>query len=238
MKGVICAGGHGTRLQPATCAMNKHMIPILERPMILYPLDTMKALGITDIMIVTGGGNIGAFAEFLGSGREYGVNLTYRVQEDALGIAHAVLLAKDFVGSDSVAVVLGDNIFETSYFSQSARANIEKGKAFFFFREVEDPERFGVPVFENGKVVVIEEKPAAPKSRFAVTGLYIYPPNVFDIISTLSLSSRGEMEISDVNNWYIAKRKFCYAIFPGFWRDAGTRDSLKEVIDWAYKSKR
>jgi glucose-1-phosphate thymidylyltransferase len=135
-------------------------------------------------------------------------------------------------------VVLGDNIFDNSCFSQRLPKNVGEKEAFFFFHEVEDPERFGVPVFDKGKVVAIEEKPPRPKSAFAVIGLYIYPPSVFDIIPALQLSPRGELEISDVNNWYIAKKKFDYCIFPGFWHDAGTRDSLKEVVDWAYENKK
>ena len=237
MKGLILAGGKGTRLQPVTYIVNKHMVPILNRPMILYPLETLKSLGCTDIMVVSGGGHIGGIAEFLGDGSEYGVALTYRVQKNAGGIAQALALAKDFVGKDSVAVVLGDNIFENAKLPKPPKA-AGKTHAYLFFAHAKDPSRFGVPVFKKGTgaITSIQEKPAVPQSEYAVTGLYVYPPNVFDIVSTLKPSARGELEITDVNNWYIKKGKCEYALFKGFWSDAGTRESLKEVIDWAYKA--
>ncbi|OGG72686.1 spore coat protein [Candidatus Kaiserbacteria bacterium RIFCSPLOWO2_01_FULL_53_17] len=236
MKGLILAGGKGTRLQPVTYVVNKHMVPILNRPMILYPLETLKHLGATDIMIVSGGGHIGGIAEFLGDGSEYGVSLTYRVQKSAGGIAQALGLARDFVDGDSVAVVLGDNIFENAKLPKlSKRAGTDT--AFLYFAHTKDPGRFGVPVFKSsGAVAKIEEKPKKPKSHYAVTGLYIYPPNVFNIVSTLKPSARGELEITDVNNWYIKKGRCGHALFKGFWSDAGTRESLKQVIDWAYKA--
>ncbi len=236
MKGLILAGGKGTRLQPVTYVVNKHMVPIINRPMILYPLETLKHLGATDIMVVSGGGHIGGIAEFLGDGSEYGVTLTYRVQKSAGGIAQALALAKDFVGNDSVAVVLGDNIFENAKLPYATK-NAGTDEAFLYFAKAKDPSRFGVPVFsdKDGTVTKIEEKPKKPKSQYAVTGLYIYPPNVFDVVSTLKPSARGELEITDVNNWYIKAGKCDYALFKGFWSDAGTRESLKQVIDWAYK---
>ena len=235
MKGLILAGGKGTRLQPVTYVVNKHMVPIINRPMILYPLETLKYLEATDIMIVSGGGHIGGIAEFLGDGSEYGVTLTYRVQKSAGGIAQALGLAKDFVGDDSVAVVLGDNIFENAKLPRLPK-NAGRDGAFLYFARAKDPSRFGVPVFKDGDAVMkIEEKPKKPKSQYAVTGLYIYPPNVFDIVAGLKPSARGELEITDVNNWYIKKGKCGYALFKGFWSDAGTRESLKEVIDWAYR---
>lgn len=230
---------------PATKVVNKHMIPILNKPMITYPMETLKSFGITDIMIVSGGGHIGGIADFLGDGSEFGVSLTYRVQKEAGGIAQALGLAKDFVGKDSVMVILGDNIFDNSKLRSYPNTELPKGVgekgAMFFFSKQPDNFRFGVPVFKggdasfNGKLLAIEEKPKKPKSELAVTGLYIYPSNVFNIIKTLKPSKRGELEITDVNNWYIKKGKCAYAWLSGFWSDAGTPESLKEVIDWAYE---
>ena len=234
MKGLILAGGKGTRLQPATLTMNKHMVPILNRPMILYPLETLRYAGVTDVMIVTGGEHIGSIAEFLGDGTEYGVRLTYRVQKDAGGIAQALGLAKDFVGNDSVLVILGDNIYENKKLPAALPAGVGTDRAMLFLSEVKAPQRFGVAAVENGIITGIEEKPAKPKSNYAVTGLYLYPPNVFDIIPSLVPSARGELELSDVNNWYVKRNACSHHIFKGFWSDAGTRDSLREVIDWVY----
>ena len=234
MKGLILAGGKGTRLQPATFTMNKHMVPILNRPMILYPLETLIYAGIRDIMIVTGGEHIGSIAEFLGDGSEYGVELTYRIQKEAGGIAQALGLAKEFVGNDSVAVILGDNIFEKSRLPYTLPPDVGVSKALFFFAKVKDPARFGVPEFKDGKLVGIEEKPKEPKSPYAQAGFYIYPPNVFTIVPTLKPSARGELELTDVNNWYVQNSACEYHIFEGFWSDAGTRDSLKEVSDWVH----
>ncbi len=238
MKGLILAGGKGTRLQPATLTMNKHMVPILNRPMILYPLETLAYAGIKDIMIVTGGEHIGAIAEFLGDGSRFGVRLTYRVQEQAGGIAQALGLAKEFVGGDSVAVILGDNIFDKTKLPQKLPEGVGTTKALFFFKSVADPQRFGVPVFKDKMLVLIEEKPAQPKSNYAQTGLYVYPPSVFDIIPTLTPSARGELELTDVNNYFVRNGTSAYHLFEGFWSDAGTRDSLKEVIDWVYAQER
>ena len=231
MKGLILAGGKGTRLRPATLAMNKHIVPLLNKPMILYPLHTLKYAGVTNIMIVTSGEHIGSIAEFLGDGSSYNVSLTYRVQKDAGGIAQALGLAKDFVGDDSVTVILGDNIYENEQLPQTLPVGVGVDRAMFFLSEVPDPERFGVPTIENNVITHITEKPTKPESHYAVTGLYIYPPNVFDIIPTLTPSARGELELSDVNNWYVQNKKCSHHILKGFWSDAGTRDSLKEVID-------
>lgn len=245
MKGLILAGGKGTRLLPATKVVNKHMIPILNKPMITYPLETLKSFGINDIMIVSGGDHIGGIAEFLGDGSDYGIALTYRVQKEAGGIAQALGLAKDFVGKDAVMVILGDNVFDNKSLHQYPHTELPKGVgvkgAMFFFSKQPDNFRFGVPVFKGGQpaafdqnLIAIEEKPKKPKSDLAVTGLYIYPPNVFEVIKTLKPSKRGELEITDVNNWYIKRKRCAYAWLAGFWSDAGTPESLKEVIDWAY----
>ena len=234
MKGLILAGGNGTRLQPATFTMNKHMVPILNKPMILYPLETLKYAGITDIMVVTGGEHIGAIAEFLGDGSHYGVSLTYRVQKDAGGIAQALLLAKEFVGHDSVTVILGDNIFENEKLPHALPPGVGTSHAMIFLAEVKDPSRFGVPVFEGERVVALVEKPKEPKHPYAITGLYVYPPSVFDIAATLKPSARGELEITELNDWYVKNGLCSHEIYKGFWSDAGTRDSLKEVIDWVH----
>lgn len=236
-KGIILCGGNGTRLQPLTLVANKSLLPIYDKPMVLYPLETLKSLGIKDILIVTGGNKIGSFADFLGDGSKYGVNLTYRVQKDAGGIAQALGLGKDFVGKDSVTVILGDNIFNNKLLIKKLPDRVGKDKAMLFFSEVKDPSRFGVPVFKgpvhsSGKLIAIEEKPKVPKSQLAVTGLYIYPSNVFDIIPKLKPSRRGELEISDVNNWYVKKGKCEYQWFSGFWSDAGTFDSLLSSANW------
>lgn len=242
MKGLILAGGKGTRLLPATKIVNKHMVPILNRPMITYPLETLKYFGIKDIMIVSGGGHIGGIADFLEDGSEYGVNLTYKVQKEAGGIAQALGIAKDFVKNEAVMVILGDNIFDNKKIDKKLPRGVGTEGAMFFFSQQEDNYRFGVPVFKgeaayNAKLLTIEEKPKKPKSNLAVTGLYIYPPSVFDVVKTLKPSKRGELEITDVNNWYIKKKKCAFTWFNGFWSDAGTPDSLKEVTDWAYEQR-
>jgi len=218
MRGVILAGGNGTRLRPLTYLLNKHLLPVYNKPMILYPLETLKALGITEILLVTGGEHMGDFAEFLGDGREYGVNLTYRVQKEAGGIAEALGLAESFV-NEQFAVILGDNIFEYA-------PNIPE-RCGLVLKEMEDPERFGV--FAENQ---IEEKPKKPKSNLIVTGLYFYTPEVFHFIRTLKPSKRGELEITDLNNWCLEYLDMTYHIYDGFWSDAGTFDSLLKSSIW------
>lgn len=240
MKGVLLCGGKGTRLLPATKLFNKHMIPILNRPMIMYPLETLKALGVREIMIVTGGNHVGGIADFLGDGSDFGVTLTYRIQKEAGGIGQALGLAKDFVGKDAVAVILGDNIFDNTKVPKTVPRGVGTKEAMFFFSKQKDNSRFGVPVFKKGimgQLLTIEEKPFVPKSEFAVTGLYIYPPTVFNVIPKLKPSKRGEIEISDVNNYFIRQKKCAYHFLAGFWSDAGTPESLMEVTEWAYKDK-
>ena len=237
MRGIILAGGKGTRLQPATLAMNKHMVPIVNRPMILYPLDTLKSIGITDIMIVSGGNHIGAFADFLGDGSEYGVQLTYRVQKEAGGIAQALKLAKDFVGDQKVAVILGDNIFEFDGEYVQEVVNLDNpDQAHIFLKEVEDAFRFGVVIEKEGRGEIVE-KPAGMGKGNAVTGLYIYPPDVFDIIDNLVPSDRGELEISDVNQFYLKDKRLIATQLSGFWSDAGTPESLVRTINWVINKK-
>jgi len=235
MKGILLAGGNGTRLLPITRIMNKHMVPILNIPMIVYPLETLRQLGITNVMIVSGGGHIGGIAEFLGDGSEYNVSITYKVQKEAGGIAQALGLAKDFVGNDGVFVILGDNIFDNIQLTNIIQdGEFQVNRACVFLKEVKDPQRFGVPVFEDEKIIQIEEKPTSPKSSFAVTGLYYYPSEVFDIIPTLRPSGRGELEITSINNWFIDDKKMNHIKLTGFWSDCGVSKSLFETIEWVY----
>jgi len=223
MKGVILAGGTGSRLYPLTKVTNKHLLPVYDKPMIYYPMETLINAGIKDIMIVSGRGHAGHFVELLGSGVEHGVHFTYEIQEKAGGIAQALSLAKDFVDGDSVTVILGDNIFQDNIKEDVANFN---GGAKIFLKEVSDAHRFGVAELKGEKVIGIEEKPKEPKSNFAVTGLYMYDSEVFDAIKTLKPSGRGELEITDVNNYYINKGMMEYGILEGFWSDAGTFESL------------
>jgi len=223
MKGVILAGGTGSRMYPLTKVTNKHLLPVYDKPMIYYPLQTLVNAGIKEIMIVSGRGHAGHFLELLGSGMEFGVQLTYEIQEKAGGIAEALGLAESWVDDDPVAVILGDNIFEDSISSDVS--SFRKG-AKIFLKEVPDAHRFGVAEINGDHVVSIEEKPEKPKSRYAVTGLYLYDSDVFSVIRTLKPSGRGELEITDVNNAYIKRGKMQFSILKGFWSDAGTFDSL------------
>lgn len=223
MKGIILAGGSGSRLYPLTKVTNKHLLPIYNRPMIYYPLYTLIEAGIDEIMIVSGKGHAGHFLELLGSGSEFGVRLTYEIQDEAGGIAQALGLAKKWSKSENVAVILGDNIFEDSM--KKVVEAYESG-AMIFLKEVHNANRFGVAEIFGDKILGIEEKPDIPKSNFAVTGMYLYDSEVFDIIKTLKPSSRGEIEITDVNNSYIENGKMRYSILKGFWSDAGTFNSL------------
>ncbi len=229
MKGVILAGGFGTRLRPLTLITNKHLLPVYNKPMILYPLETLKKAGITDIMVVTGREHAGHFMQFLGSGHEYGVKCSYAIQNtNNGGIADALSHAEDFSQGLPVAVILGDNIFEQD-FSKDIASFTEGAKV--FFKRMENPHRFGVPVFDKSgkKIVRIEEKPKKPKSKFAQTGFYVYDNEIFTIIKTLKPSGRGELEITDANNAYLDKGKLSHGIIKGLWSDAGTFDSLHKV---------
>ena len=227
MKGVILAGGLGTRLSPLTKITNKHLLPIYDRPMIHYPLKTLTDAGIRDVLIVTGGNHAGEFLRLLGNGREYGLNeIAYAYQEGEGGIADALALARPFAKGDRIVVVLGDNIIEGDIRRQVAAFAEQPHGARILLKKVNDPERFGVPVFENGRVTAIEEKPKKPRSNLAVIGIYLYDNRVFDIIKTLEPSDRGELEITDVNNWYIRDGSMTFEVLPGWWTDAGTFDSL------------
>lgn len=227
MKGVVLAGGTGSRLLPLTKITNKHLLPVFDRPMIYYPIQTLVNAGITDILVVTGGKNAGDFLRLLGNGKEFGLKrIHYSYQEGEGGIADALSLAEDFADGDRICVVLGDNIIEgnindavASYLEQPAGAKI-------ILKDVPDPHRFGVPELQGTKVLNIEEKPRHPKSKFAVIGVYMYDRTVFDKIKRLSPSQRGELEITDVNNFYIEEGTLTFATLDGWWTDAGTFESL------------
>ncbi|MBN1521644.1 MAG: NTP transferase domain-containing protein [Candidatus Aureabacteria bacterium] len=232
MKGIILAGGLGTRLHPLTRITNKHLLPIYSKPMIYYPLEKLVQAGIKDILIVTGGNFAGDFLMLLGNGKEFGLKeISYAYQEGQGGIAEALGLAEHFADNDSVVVILGDNIIEDDLSSSVKKFERQPGGARIFLKEVQYPQRFGVPVFKKKKIVRIEEKPAKPKSPYAVTGIYMYDSRVFDIIKTLKPSRRGELEITDVNNTYIRQGKMHYDILKGFWSDAGTFESLFKAND-------
>jgi len=227
MKGVILAGGLGTRLFPLTKITNKHLLPVFDRPMIYYPIECLVKAGIDDIMIVTGGRKSGDFLSLLGNGSEFGLkHLNYTYQEGEGGIAEALGLAEHWAGGDDICVVLGDNIIE-----RNIKAGVEdfraQGKgAKIFLKEVHDPERFGVAMLDGDKVTGIVEKPKHPESNLAVIGIYMYDNRVFDIIKTLKPSNRGELEITDVNNWFIEDGTMTYDVLDGWWTDAGTFQSL------------
>ena len=239
MKGIILAGGLGTRLLPLTRVTNKHLLPIYKKPMIYYPLETLVSAGIKEIMIVTGGNNPGDFLKLLGNGKELGLKeLHYAYQDGSGGIAEALGLAEDFADQEKIVVILGDNIFEDNI-NQYVKSfeNQERG-AKLFFKKVPSPERFGVPVIKNGKIVRIEEKPKRPKSSYAVTGLYMYDNQVWDVIKNLKPSARGELEITDVNNFYVKQKTVTYEILKGFWTDAGTFDSLFQASVLIFKKEK
>lgn len=227
MKGVILAGGLGTRMRPLTKITNKHLLPVFDKPMIYYPLETLVEAGITDILIVTGGNNAGDFLRLLGNGKEFGLkHLNYTYQEGEGGIAQALSLAEFFADNDPICVILGDNILEESIRDYVQEFKEQGSGARILLQEVPDPQRFGVPVFENNRIVRIEEKPAVPKSNYSVIGVYMYDSSVFSITHTLKPSARGELEITDVNNAYIARGNMHYNIIKGWWTDAGTFESL------------
>ena len=239
MKGIILAGGKGSRLFPLTKITNKHLLPIYDQPMIYYPIQALVESGVRDILIVTGGNYAGDFLQLLGTGRQLGIdNLSYTYQEGEGGIADALRLAEHFSDGQKVCVILGDNIIEGTI--KDAVTDFEKqpAGAKILLKEVHDPERFGVAEILNGNVINIVEKPAEPKSNYAVTGIYMYDNSVFDKIKTLEPSSRGELEITDVNNAYIRERSLSYSFLEGWWTDAGTFDSLLRASNLVSDSKR
>ncbi|MBO1578111.1 sugar phosphate nucleotidyltransferase [Bacillus sp. XF8] len=226
MKGIILAGGTGSRLYPITRVTNKHLLPVGRYPMIYHSVYKLKECGITDIIIVTGKEHMGNVVNFLGSGTDFGVSFTYRVQEEAGGIAQALGLCETFVGNDRMIVILGDNIFSDTLLHYVKGFQRQKEGARILLKEVDDPKRFGVPEIKDDHIVKIEEKPKNPKSPYAVTGIYMYDADVFEMVKKLSPSSRGELEITDLNNEYIKRGTLTYDVLKGWWTDAGTHDSL------------
>jgi len=232
MKGVILAGGLGTRLLPLTRVTNKHLLPVYDRPMIFYPIQTLVNAGITDILLVTGGHNAGDFLRLLGNGRDFGLkHINYTYQEGEEGIDDALRLAEHFADGQPICVVLGDNIIETNIVQACEKFKQESQGAHIILKEVPDPERFGVPVFDGDRIARVEEKPKVPKSRYAVIGIYMYDATVFDRIRKLKPSGRGEFEITDVNNQYLADGTLTYSILNGWWTDAGTFESLHRAAN-------
>ncbi len=229
LRGVILAGGTGSRLRPLTKVTNKHLLPVGQKPMIYYPIEKLTSIGIDQILIVTGVEYMGDVVGLLGSGREFSCRFTYKVQDEAGGIAQALGLAENFAQGQLSAVILGDNIFQANLKNYADKFISQKTGARILLKQVPNPQRFGVAQISNGKIVGIEEKPAKPKSDYAVTGIYFYDASVFDIIRTLKPSARGELEITDVHNAYIAKGQLAYDILDGWWSDAGTFESLKRV---------
>lgn len=227
LKGVVLAGGLGKRLGRLTKITNKHLLPVFNKPLIYYPIQTLVDAGIKDIMIVTGGNNAGDFLRLLGNGAEFGLkHINYTYQEGEGGIAQALSLACDFAEGQKIVVILGDNIVEKSIKGYVEKFKAQETGARILVKEVEDPQRFGVVEFQDDKIVSIEEKPKNPKTNYAVTGIYMYDAQVFDIIKSLSPSDRGELEITDVNNVYLQKDKLYYDILDGWWTDCGLPETL------------
>ncbi|MDE0426104.1 MAG: sugar phosphate nucleotidyltransferase [Candidatus Poribacteria bacterium] len=230
LKGVILAGGLGTRLHPLTKVTSKHLLPVGNEPMVFHSVKQLTTAGVTDILIVTNPQYVGDFVNALGSGKDFGCEFTYRVQEEAKGIAHALALAEGFANNGSIAVLLGDNIFETSIRHAADDFLAQSKGARVLLKQVPDPERYGVAVLDgNDRIVAIEEKPERPKSNYAVVGVYFYDVSVFDIIRTIEPSARGEYEITSVNNAYMQRGELAYSFVQGKWMDAGTFDSLSEA---------
>ncbi len=227
MKGIILAGGLGTRLRPLTKITNKHLLPVYDKPMIYYPLETLCRAGIEEIMLVTGGNSAGDFLRLLANGSEFGLkDLNYTYQEGERGIADALRLCEHFAEGDRICVILGDNIIENDITPHLRRFEAQASGARILLKGVRDPERFGVPVIEGSRIVRIEEKPAVPKSQYAVTGVYFYDQRVFEYIRHLVPSKRNELEITDVNNAYIQAGDLEYDVLDGWWTDAGSIESL------------
>ena len=235
LRGVILAGGTGSRLRPLTKVTNKHLLGVGQKPMIYYPIEKLTSIGIDQILIVTGVEHMGDVVALLGSGKDFDCKFTYKVQDQAGGIAQALALAENFANTQNLAVILGDNIFRDSLKTYADRFTSQKTGARLLLKQVQNPQRFGVAQIADGKVIGIEEKPEKPKSNYAVTGIYFYDACIFDIIRTLKPSGRGELEITDVNNAYITKEQLAYDILDGWWSDAGTFESLKKVNDLVTK---
>lgn len=233
MKGIILAGGTGSRLFPLTKITNKHLLPVGKYPMIFHAIYKLKEAEIEDILVVTGKEHMGDVVNLLGSGKEFEVSFTYKVQDEAGGIAQALGLAEQFVGQDQMVVILGDNIFLDNIAPYVRSFEQQSQGAKILIKEVPDPHRYGVPKLENGKIVSVEEKPQYPQSNYAVTGIYMFDSTVFEIIKSLKPSQRGELEITDVNNEYIRRNELTYDILQGWWTDAGTHLSLAKANELA-----
>ncbi|MBB6215724.1 glucose-1-phosphate thymidylyltransferase [Anaerosolibacter carboniphilus] len=229
MKGIILAGGTGSRLYPLTKVTNKHLLPVGKYPMIFYLIAKMKQADIADMMIITGKEHMGSVVNLLGSGHEYGVNFTFRIQDQPGGIAQALGLCEEFVSQDKCVVMLGDNVFQDNIAPFVKDFEKQDRGAKILIKQVEDPRRYGVVELEDHKVIGIEEKPSNPKSNYCVTGIYMYDHRVFDAIKALKPSGRGELEITDVNNWYVKDASLTYDILEGWWSDAGTFQSLQNT---------
>lgn len=229
MKGVLLAGGSGTRLYPLTKGVNKHLLPIGDKPMILYPLEKLVEADIQEILLITGPEHLGQFASLLGDGSAWGCHLHFRVQEKAGGIAEALGLAKCFVDEESFFVILGDNIFVDSLTLMKAAFSLQRDEAFNVLKEVSDPERFGIAEVKDNRIIDVVEKPVKPASNLCVTGIYAYTPSVFNVIRELEPSGRGEMEISDVNRFYAKMGKLRHHLLQRWWVDAGTIGALEEA---------
>ncbi len=231
MKGIILAGGAGTRLYPLTKVTSKQLLPVYNKPMINYPLETLIKAGIKDILIIVAPDHAGDFLKCLGSGKEYGCHFTYEIQDKPEGIAQAFLIGEDFIDNDNVTLILGDNLYEDD-FSEAIQTFEEGGR--IFAKKVVDPQRFGVVEFdENNRAISIEEKPQIPKSDYSVTGLYIYDSTVVEKVKNLAFSNRGELEITDINNLYLKEGKLDVAFVQGRWFDTGTFESMHEAISFA-----
>lgn len=236
IKGIVLAGGTGSRLFPLTKVTNKHLLPVGRQPMIYYPIHKLTEAGIGEILIVTGTEHMGDVVGLLGSGKDFGCRFTYKVQDEAGGIAQALGLAENFVGKDHICVILGDNIFDDNIKQAVQQFSEMSGdNAHVFLKQVQDPERFGVAEVQEGKIISIVEKPKEPASELAVTGIYMYGPQVFGIIRTLKPSGRGELEISEVNQHYVEQGKMGFSMLESWWTDAGTFESLgraNELLLW------
>ncbi len=235
LRGIVLAGGTGSRLMPLTKVTNKHLLPIGQKPMIYYPIEKLTAIGIEEILIVTGVEHMGGVVSLLGSGKDFGCRFTYKVQDQAGGIAQALALAENFAGGQPLTVILGDNIFQANLKSYADKFIAQKTGARILLKQVASPQRFGVAELSDGKVLGIEEKPEKPKSDYAVTGIYFYDDSVFDVIRMLKPSARGELEITHVNESYISRGRLAYDIIDGWWTDAGTFESLNRANDLVAK---
>ena len=236
MRGVIIAGGRGTRLSPITKIINKNILPVFDKPMIYYSIEKLVNAGIKDILLVTGTEHAGQFVNLLGSGADFGIRLHYEVQREPLGPADAINVAKDFAQGEKIVVIFSDNIIEDDIKKACNVFRRQKKGAKIFIKEIDDPRRYGVAETKENTVLKITEKPKRPKSKMAVIGLYMYDHKVFDLIGSLKPSKRGEYEVTDLNNLYIKRGEMTYETIKGYWNDAGTFEALLEASNWAAKN--